>query len=1181
MLLPQRTRQNLRIPLGLMMTLLWLLPASVTRAQVDQGTITGIVQDASGAVIPNAIVTLTDTDTGLAEETKSNGTGIYIFSPLKIGNYKLSASAPGFETTSQENLHLDVQERLNITLTLKPGGVSQTVTVSTAPPLLQSQTSSVGQVISTMTINDTPLNGRNWVYIAQLTPGAAPALGDTRGSGTGDFISNGLSGEQNNFILDGVDNNTNLVDFLNGASYVVRPPPDALAEFKIQTSDYSAEFGHSAGAVVNASIKSGTNAIHGDVWEYLRNTNLDAINWNALTTPPYHENQFGATLGFPLLKNKLFYFGDAEANRISIGQTNVLTTPTALMRTGNFSELLNTSLTTYTVPVYLYTPNSGGNTDKTGQSTVNRQSCNGQPNVLCPGQIDAVAQNILNLYPQPNANGSLIYNNLVENVPSDNDTWQWDQRLDWNISRKDQAYARYSYSHQLELSALPLGPVLDGSSFGGYRNDFLAENFMLSETHIFSPNLTNEFRFGYNWGVFSFLQANANTDIAAQLGLGGIPFNGPGTGGLPNVAISGITSFGAPGSTPGLESQNVYQILDNVTKILGNHSLKAGVAFENIRFAYLQPRYPRGYYDYTGLYTSSPAASITTGFGVADFLVNQMNNTTITNSTNIGDQEWYDSAYVQDDWRLTPRLTLNLGLRYDYYQPYREVGGLQSNFVVTSPLGVSTGAIPPGSGVYQMPMAAQSVPLGTQFTQLMAANNVTIQYVSNARLLTAQETGFAPRVGFAYQVDPKSVINGGFGIFYGGLQNEGNGNLGSNFPFSLTASIPAPSCSVGNCPSIGVTLENGLSEQTAGGLQSFVSFPGFHSTDPHIRTPYAEDYSLSVQHALSDSLVATLGYVGDVQRHIELYAAPNTTPVLLAPGKSTTSYDPYPTLGGIGQISYTGAGAYNSLQAKMEKRYSNGLTFLGAYTWSHSLNDASDAGGLQTAIGVRQESLIPILDEMTNSPLDTRNRFTLNGNYELPFGRGRAYLNSSRLSDLVAGGWSTSLTFIAQTGIPFTVTPNNSTASGGSARAILVADPLAAGGSPNSTNPTITCASTTRNKTHWYNPCAFANPLNGNLITTPVTSTAEAIAYLGGRSNLIYGPGYNRVNMSFFKSFPAWREQYVQFRADAFNLLNHPSLANPSLTGVNSTGGEITAPKNFQNDTPDARFFQLSLKYSF
>jgi len=1153
------------------------LVGRVASAQVDQGTITGVVQDVSNAVIPGVQVTLTDTDTGLVLQSKANGSGIYIFTPIKIGNYKISATSDGFATTTRENLHLDLEQRLNVVLVLKPGAVTETVTVTDEIPLLQTQEGSVGQVINTESLNDTPLNGRNWVYIAQLTAGVTPPFGGTRGSGTGDFLANGLSAEQNNFVLDGVDNNTNLVDFLNGASYIVRPPPDALAEFKIQTSNYNAEFGHSAGAVVNASIKSGTNRIHGDLWEYVRNTDLDAKNWNSLTNPPYHENQFGATLGFPILKEKLFYFGDAEANRISIAQTNTLTVPTPLMRTGNFSELLNTSLTGQAHPVDLYIPNSGGNTDKTGQSTVNQLSCNGQPNVLCAVQIDPVAQKILNLYPaEAGPNVGLTYNNLVENVAQHNNTWQWDQRLDWNISQKDQAYARYSYNHQLALNDLRLGPVLDGSGYGGYRNSNLAENFMLSETHVFTPRLTNEFRFGYNWGYFVFLQANANTNVSSQLGLGGVPFGPsiPMNGGLPSGSVSGISTWGSPSTST--ESQNVYQILDNVTKIVGNHSLKAGIALENLRFFYRYAANPRGSYSYSGTYTSSPAASISTGSGVADFLVNQMHGASITNAPNINNQESYNSAYIQDDWRVTPLLTLNLGVRYDYYQPYKEMSGSQANFVVTGPLGIGT-----GSAVYQI-QNAQNVPLGAQFTSLLAANNVTIQNVTTPRLLTVQRTNFAPRIGFAYQVDPKSAINGGFGIFYGGLQNEGNGNLGANFPYTLSASIPAPSCSFGNCPSTGLTLENGLSAQLANGLQSFISSPGFHSTDPHIKTPYAMDYNLSAQHALSNTLVATLGYVGNVSRHVELYYAPNTPPVLLAPGQSTLKYEAFPGLGGIGQDSYSGVGTYNSLQAKMEKRYANGLSFLSSYTWAHALDDASDAGGLQTGIGVRNELLIPIIDEFTNSAYDVRHRFTFNGNYALPFGKGRAYMNQiPRVVDLAVGGWSASLTFVAQTGTPFTVTPNISTAAGGSARALKVRDPFSPGGSPDPSNPTITCAPSTRNKTNWYNPCAFANPRAGNTITTPITDTATAFTYLGGTSNTIYGPGYNRANMSVFKSFATWREQSLQFRADAFNLLNHPSLGIPSFQGINSTGGGITGPKSLQSNTPDARFFQLALKYSF
>src|ERR1700677_2531090 len=330
-------------------------------AQVDQGTITGLVQDQSGAVVPKAKVTLTNADTGLVLDRNSNERGDYAFSPLKIGNYKVSATASGFQTTARENLHLDAEQRLNIVLTLVPGAISQTVTVTDAAPLLQSETNAVGQVISTSAINDTPLNGRNWVYIAQLTAGVAPPFGNTRGSGTGDFVANGQRAEQNNFILDGVDNNTNLVDFLNGASYIMRPPPDALSEFSLQTSNFSAEFGHSAGAVLQANIKSGTNQIHGDLWEYFRNTNLDAINWNAgpgAVAPPYHQNQFGATLGLPIWRNKLFYFGDMELNRISISNPTPINVPSPLERQGNFSELLDGNLSGVGAPTLLYQPNS-------------------------------------------------------------------------------------------------------------------------------------------------------------------------------------------------------------------------------------------------------------------------------------------------------------------------------------------------------------------------------------------------------------------------------------------------------------------------------------------------------------------------------------------------------------------------------------------------------------------------------------------------------------------------------------------------------------------------------------------------------------------------------------------------------------------------------------------------------
>ena len=1170
-------RQSFRLTGWSVCLLFVLFLCAGAHAQVDQGAITGVVQDNSGAVIPNAQVTLTSTDTGLMLQQQTNNSGIYNFSPVKIGNYTVSATAPGFQTTSQQKLHLDLQQRLNVVLKLEPGSVTQTVTVSSAPPLLETQQAAVGQVISTQTINDTPLNGRNWVYIAQLTAGVAPPFGNTRGSGTGDFVANGQRAEQNNFILDGVDNNTNLVDFLNGSSFVMRPPPDALAEFSLQTSNFSAEFGHSAGAVMNASIKSGTNDIHGDFWEYLRNTNLDSRDWDATTIPPYHQNQFGGTLGLPILKNRLFYFGDMEANRISIANPETINVPTALMRAGNFSELLSPSLNNQGVPVQLYEPNSGG-----AQPLV----CNGVHNALCQSQIDPVAQKIINLYPQPNLGvPGQTYNNYRTNVGRADDTIQWDQRVDWNLSQKDQAYVRYSYAHEIIQHGLPLGPVLDGSGFGGQTDTNLAQNFMLSETHVFSPTLANEFRFGYNWIASQYHQPNANNyTLAASLGLGGIPNNGPGLGGLPLGYFDGtigINQWGSVGTQD--EAQNVYQILDNVTRTIGNHSLKAGVSFQAIRVFDRYAAAPLGQYFFNGQFTGMVGSSIPTGAGTADFLIGQMHQSDIWTSPNINDAQWYDSAYVQDDWRVNQRLTLNLGVRYDRYEPYKEIAGNQANFVNTGGLGIGT-----GSGIYELPSRSRNQNLGAPFLAALAKDNVSVQYVSDDRLASGQNFNFAPRIGVSFEANPNTVVRAGFGIFYGGLQSQGNTNLGTNFPWANDVYLYAPNCAMGDCPSLsseGINLENGLTAKTNVGIQNFVSDPGLHAIDTHVKTPYTMNYSLSVQQAIRNNLAATLSYVGNESRHLALYYDPNTVRGLFAPGVSTQQYQPFPDLGGIGTIHFGGISTYNSLQAKLEKRASHGLSFLGTYTWAHAMDDSSDAGGLETGVGDRNMALIPYTLEYTNSPYDVRQRVTLNGNYQLPLGAGRAFLNHSRWEDETLGGWSTSLTFVAQTGTPFTVSPSISTATGGSARAILVGDPLAAGGTPDTTNnPSLTaCPSRVKTRDNWYNPCAFRNPLPGNLITgsNVVTDEQSAIAFLGGRSNVIYGPGYNTVNMSLFKNFIIWREQYLQFRTDAFNLLNHPTWGNPSNSGLGPQAGQITSAKFFQNNTPDARFLQLSLKYTF
>ncbi|WP_263383073.1 TonB-dependent receptor domain-containing protein [Granulicella arctica] len=1154
-----------------------LFPAEAI-AQADQGAITGFVKDPTGAVIPNADVTVVNTDTGLSLNVKSNSSGVFVFAPLKIGNYSVTATAPNFAPLTQTGLRVDIQTRLGVNLTLQPGSVAQTIDVGTQAPLLQTQDGSVQQVISAQSIDNTPLNGRNFVYIAQLTAGIAPPGGNTRGAGSGDFVANGQRATQNNFILDGVDNNTNLVDFLNGQTYVVRPPPDALAEFAVQTSSFSSEFGHSAGAVVNASIKSGTNQIHGSLWEYLRNTAFDAKDWEAQSIPVYHENQFGATLGLPILKNRLFYFGDIEANRIARSNPGTYSVPTALMRKGDFTELLNSTLNGQSVQ--LYQPNSGGGASNTLQ-------CNGRNNVYCANQINAVAQNILNLYPLPNANGGKTTNNYVVNTPTHNNTVQWDQRIDWNATARDQAYARYSYSRVVTLNGLPLGPILDGTGYGGERDLSFAQDFVFSETHFFTPSFTNEFRFGFNAGKFSFLQPNANVNLSPTLGLGGVPFS-PNEGGLPLGIVYGISQWGSVGTSN--ESQNVYQILDNASKTIGKHNLRVGASMQSIRFFNRYAPSSLGNYYFTGLYTSDPALSNKTGSGVADFLADQMNTSALSSAPNINNALWYDAAYVQDDWKLTSHLTVNLGLRYDYYEPYKENSHMQENFIPGS-LGFGT-----GTGTLILPKQIQNtVSLGTRLPSILAKDGIGVSYIDNERLVSAQLTNFAPRIGIAYQLDPQTAVRAGYGIFYGGLESQGGTNLGDNFPFRGQLNVNPVSCSLGNCPSNGITLESGEGAQFAAGFLNAVSNPGFHAVERTPKTPYTMNYNLSFQRQVTPSMAATISYVGNVSRHLSTYYDPNTVRGLYAPGTQTQAFQPFPDLGGIGTILFAGVSTYNSLQAKLEKRASHGLTFLSTYTWAHALDDTSSAGGLSTAIGDRNMAIIPFIDEYTNSVYDVRNRFTFNGNYELPFGVGRAHLTHHGVLDEIAGGWSGSATWVAQSGSPFTVGNNNNTAAGGSARAILVGDPYAPGGTPDPTSGLTPdqCPTQTRTRLHYYNPCSFRNPLPGNLIAPvgtaptagqiagPITDEATAIRFLGGRQNVLYGPGYYSVNASLFKNFTTFREQYLQFRADVFNVFNHPTLGNPSDTSLDSNAGQITGPKFFQNNTPDSRFFQLALRYAF
>jgi len=1201
------------------------------RAQfLDQGAVTGTVQDSSGAAIAGATVTIENPETGFKLSTTADKVGVYNFSPVKIGVYTVTSTSPGFETSVQKNVRVSLGERVNFSPKLKAGAVSETVTVTEAPPLLQSQDSSVGTVLSTQEINNTPLNGRNTMYLVQLTAGAAPSHSG-RGAGTGDFDANGLRAEQNNFVLDGVDNNAVSQDYLSQTSYSINPPPDALAEFKVSTSDYSAEYGHSAGAVVNASIKQGTNDIHGDLWEYWRNDVLDARNWDApaqLPDPEYRENEFGATLGFPIIKNHLFFFGDVQANRIVIQQSqSPITVPTAAERTGDFSELLIPTNFNASKPQLLYQPHNNqafltcpgrAATAAVPYTAAPAGTVTGGPgqNILCTNQIDPVAQNILNMYPMPNTTAyGVAYDNYVYDLKQPDNTFQWDARMDWNIGPKDNAFARFSYLNQIGNFQAPLGPVLDGgggegsTDVSGVQVDY-GNNFVISESHVFTPRLVNEFRFAFNFGHFDTLNPGFNSNDAAALGLGGVPSgaNFPNNGGLPTTTISGggaLFGFGAHAYRPEEEFADEYQILDNVSWTLGNHSLKLGFSLQSIRSQTLEPPASHPAYTFSGAQTSKPGAS-NVGSGIADFLTDNMSNGSIGPSGAFNDAQNNLSGYVQDDWKVTKSLTLNLGVRYDYFQPYKEMAGLQGNFYATS-VGIST-----GTGVYLLPAEDQGkITINPAFLTELAANHIALQYDSNSRLTQQQNNNFAPRVGFAYSLDPRTVLRGGYGIFYQGQQEAGAAdNIATNYPFVFTDTFPAPGCTTGtaNCPTNGYNLETGFSSAIAAGLNTFFATPALVGQSPNLKTTYAQDYNMAFQEAITNDIVATISYVGTSTRHLPAGVNSNSTTALL-PSGSTQTFLPFPSFGGSTNLIYEGISEYNSLQAQLEKRLSHGIQFRATYTWSHALDDAADplGGGIGN---YRDANIVPIRQEMTNTDSDTRQRFTFNGYYRLPFGRGESYLsNDSRLVDALLGGWALNLTYQIQDGNPFTVsTANQTNDTGGSQNAIRIGNPFAPGGTPNSTNPSITCATTVRTKAHWYNPCAYANPLPTTNEITPfkagtttsicpdptvacepalypyptyITNEAQALLFLGGRSNQIYGPGFQRLDASVFKHFITFREQFLELRVDAFNVANTPSYGIPSTASDGVNGGQITASRKGQNLTPDARFFQLSAKYVF
>ena len=1190
-------------------------------AQVDMGSISGVIRDQSGAAIPNAKVVLTNEDTNISASTTTGSEGQYTFSPVKAGRYSVSAFATGFRTVKQNNVTLDVQQKRAVDILLPIGQTTETVVVDAAPPLLQTLDASVGQVVEERAINNLPLNGRNFTFLAQLSAGVTQGQQDTRGlGGSGSFAANGLRPAQNNYLLDGIDNNTNLVDFLNGNAYSVKPPVDAIQEFKVETNNYSAESGRSAAAVLNATLKSGTNGFHGALWEFFRNDKLDAANYfeNGLQKGEFRQNQFGATFGGPIRRNKTFFFVDYEGTRIRQANPYTSTVPTALERSSsytNLSELLSqgpapTSCmqdpsqsgcvgdvlgrgftlgqvldpsTTRAIfcgvadPVSSMTAPCPSGTASGSQIGFAREPFAG--NLLPTGRLDANAIKLLNLYPAPNKSG--LFNNYLSNPAINNNADQFDVRVDHNLSSKDSAFGRLSYVRNPVLIPGPFGGIADGGAFYAGDQNTRSWNSALSESHAFSPTFVNEFRLGYNHLQATRAQPNADTSgIPEQFGIQGVP-QGNSNGGLGSIYFTGLNSLGSSQYLPSIELSTTSQITDNLTKTIGRHTLKVGFQWQRLGFSILQPIAARGTWAFNGLYTEVPTTTGgNTGLaqmlltpipgtvpGAADF-VGGADSISASNIANTSMQHRYYAGYFQDDFRVTSKLTLNLGLRYEYFGQLKENYGNQSNFQLAGANGHST---------FLLTQKRCTVPLSADFTTAAAADAIDIACSSQPGLGVSQKGNFSPRFGFAYQVAPKLVLRGGYGIFYGGFENSVIETY-VDFPFQYTLGygnqVPNAPITFGN-GSIG-TLETGITgiPLTSGAVEpGGVSFTG---EDYHLPTPYTQGYNLTVQYALSPNDTVQVGYVANTVHHMGTYVNPNTPRQILPPGLDALSYSPYPDFSSyMVYSSFSGNSHYNSLQANYERRVGHGLSILGNFTWASCLSDAVDVLN-PTALGPSYRApFLPnfgIHGDYSRCDFDINKVVHFSGTYELPFGHGRHFLGgSSGLVNAIAGGWDTNWILTLQDGQPGTVPCAIATTSGFGCYALTVPGADLYGGK--------------HNVDQWMNPAAFATP--------PVATTIGQTDYspLGGGPAQFRGPGFHRLDFSLFKQFQVADRFRMEFRSEFFNLTNHPNFSNPGfgLNGVpaapgalnynNPTNfGKITSTRDGQNDQ---REIQFALKLYF
>lgn len=1203
-------RQNivrLRVLSALAAPVFSLLLSGAVYAQIDAGGIRGTVKDQSGAVVSGAKVTLTNEETALAIETTTSDDGNYSFTPVKIGIYTVEVEMQGFTKGTQHHVTVEVQQQIKADFTLMPGSVSESVEVTAVAPLLQTQDASVGTVASRVQINNLPLNGRNYTFLAQLGPGVT-SLKATRGlDGSGSFVANGLTTVHNNYILDGIDNNNDTVDFLNGAAYVNLPPPDAIQEFKVQTSNFNAEFGRAGGAVVNATIKSGTNAFHGSAWEFLRNDKFDATNQYFITTKSkgkLRRNQFGASAGGPIIRNKTFVFGDYDGLRIRQGALRNPTVPSDAQRASGFTDyrdwlpdnpairtdalgrqfLVNTIFDPATTrgvtagtadPVTtlvaqktgfvrdpFYTPGSvRGITDFSTADKI------GFLNQLPVNRLDPNVLKLLSSFPAANLPG--LRRNYAINRPQPDDNHHFDIRVDQNFSQRDQMFGRVSYSKRHAYFPGDFVGPIDNAGFG--QGDFKDNsiNLAISETHSFSTTLVNEFRYGYSRLRTSSEPPVVNTKgIPEQFGIQGIPQDN-GNGGLPNIGIGGLTGLGPGGfASPNRRVSDTQQFTENLTKTHGAHSFKGGFEYQSVHFPWIDPAWSRGGFNFGG---NTGIPGTTGGIGSADVLLTQIkatvpngvdfvggpNQVFASNITQPDDLRHYYGTYFQDDWKATSKLTLNLGLRWEVFGQIQDTKGRQASL---------------NGAEYLLLSAQKNQPLSKAFTGLLAKDGITLRYIDDSSVSTTPLTNFAPRVGLAYQLTSRLVTRAGYGIFYGGFENLGGApDPGYTYPYAVNLSF-----SRNDVSPLFYTLPDGTKQLATfeTGLKYAPPDPaspdfnpkglGLFGIDRNWKTAYTQQWNLSFQYQLTPSQTATIAYVGNNTHHMLNGDKRNVTTQIVPPGKGFRREDfiAFPDFGyNSDYVAPNGNAFYHGLQLSFERRFSRGLNVLVNYTRSVCKTDTKNILGISDDNFARAP-LLPgfgIHGDYQRCGSDVPNIFRTSGIWQLPIGKGKYFASDvPGFVNQIIGGWSTQWIYTLQDGFPFSVGCIKGTSAFYGCYAFVTAkDKLYSRLGPHGI-------------TQFLNPAAFAQPPDATAVGQTDYSP------LGGRPTQVHGPRYNNLDFSLFKQFQMSERINLEFRSEFFNFLNHPNFSN-SFESLDFTNTAKFAKIN--GTRGGARQIQFGLKF--